>query len=156
RRGARRSWKLRGHNETINRRRGSARTGDCPVPKVTMPQLGESVAEGTIGKWLKNVGDPVHQDEPIVEVITDKVNAEVPSPFEGTLTEILVKEGETVPNLAEIAVIEAAGDGATPAPAAAGPGGAASADAPGAVAGSEAVADEVPAGTSAERTVLGT
>ena len=94
-----------------------------------MPQLGESVAEGTIGKWLKNVGDHVDKYEPIVEVITDKVNAEVPSPFEGTLTEILVKEGETVPNLAEIAVIEAAGDGATPAPAAAGPGGAASADA---------------------------
>jgi 2-oxoisovalerate dehydrogenase E2 component (dihydrolipoyl transacylase) len=131
------------------------------VPKVTMPQLGESVAEGTIGKWLKNVGDHVDKYEPIVEVITDKVNAEVPSPFEGTLTEILVKEGETVPNLAEIAVIEAAGDGATPAPAAAGPGGAASADARGAVAGAEAVADEVPAGASAagasaERTVLGT
>src|SRR3954462_5235054 len=82
------------------------------MPKVTMPQLGESVAEGTIGKWLKNVGDHVDKYEPIVEVITVKVNAEVPSPFEGTLTEILVKEGETVPNLAEIAVIEAAGDGA--------------------------------------------
>jgi pyruvate/2-oxoglutarate dehydrogenase complex dihydrolipoamide acyltransferase (E2) component len=121
-----------------------------------MPQLGESVAEGTIGKWLKNVGDHVDKYEPIVEVITDKVNAEVPSPFEGTLTEILVKEGETVPNLAEIAVIEAVGDGATPAPAAAGPGGAASAAAPNAVAGAEAVADEVPAGASAERTVLGT
>ncbi len=90
------------------------------MPKVTMPQLGESVAEGTIGKWLKNVGDHVDKYEPIVEVITDKVNAEVPSPFEGTLTEILVKEGETVPNLAEIAVIEGAGDIATPAPAAAG------------------------------------
>jgi pyruvate/2-oxoglutarate dehydrogenase complex dihydrolipoamide acyltransferase (E2) component len=121
-----------------------------------MPQLGESVAEGTIGKWLKNVGDHVDKYEPIVEVITDKVNAEVPSPFEGTLTEILVKEGETVPNLAEIAVIEAAGDGATPAPAAAGPGGAAPATAPNAVAGAEAVADEVPAGASPERTVLGT
>src|SRR4051812_14193379 len=121
-----------------------------------MPQLGESVAEGTIGKWLKQPGDHVAKYEPLLEVITDKVNAEVPSPFEGTLTEILVKEGETVPNLAEIAVIEAAADGATPAPAAAGPGGAASADAPGAVAGAEAVVDEVPAGTSPERTVLGT
>ena len=79
------------------------------MPKVTMPQLGESVAEGTIGKWLKNVGDHVDKYEPIVEVITDKVNAEVPSPFEGILTEILVKEGETVPNLAEIAVIEGSG-----------------------------------------------
>ena len=56
------------------------------MPKVTMPQLGESVAEGTIGKWLKQVGDHVDKYEPIVEVVTDKVNAEVPSPFEGTLT----------------------------------------------------------------------
>ena len=74
-----------------------------------MPQLGESVAEGTIGKWLKKPGDHVDKYEPIVEVITDKVNAEVPSPFEGTLTEILVQEGETVPNNTEIAVIEGAG-----------------------------------------------
>src|SRR4051794_27692901 len=74
-----------------------------------MPQLGESVAEGTIGKWLKKPGDHVDKYEPIVEVITDKVNAEVPSPFEGTLTEILVQEGETVPNSTEIAVIEGAG-----------------------------------------------
>ncbi|MDQ3871445.1 MAG: 2-oxo acid dehydrogenase subunit E2, partial [Chloroflexota bacterium] len=82
------------------------------MPKVTMPQLGESVAEGTIGRWLKKPGDRVAKYEPIVEVITDKVNAEVPSPFEGTLTEILVQEGETVPNNAEIAVIEAVGEGA--------------------------------------------
>ncbi|HET7677073.1 MAG TPA: dihydrolipoamide acetyltransferase family protein [Candidatus Limnocylindrales bacterium] len=80
------------------------------MPKVTMPQLGESVAEGTIGKWLKKVGDHVDKYEPIVEVITDKVNAEVPSPFEGTLTAILVQEGETVPNNAEIAVIDGAGE----------------------------------------------
>lgn len=79
------------------------------MPTVTMPQLGESVAEGTIGKWLKKVGEHVGKDEPIVEVITDKVNAEVPSPFEGTLTEILVAEGQTVPNEAAIAVIEQAG-----------------------------------------------
>ncbi|MBA2570980.1 MAG: hypothetical protein H0V04_07370, partial [Chloroflexi bacterium] len=82
------------------------------MPKVTMPQLGESVAEGTIGKWLKQPGDKVAKYEPIVEVITDKVNAEVPSPFEGTLTEILVQEGETVPNNTEIAVIESAGEAA--------------------------------------------
>jgi 2-oxoisovalerate dehydrogenase E2 component (dihydrolipoyl transacylase) len=82
------------------------------MPKVQMPQLGESVAEGTIGKWLKNVGDHVDKYEPIVEVITDKVNAEVPSPFEGTLTEILVKEGDTVPNNTDIAVIDAVGEGA--------------------------------------------
>ena len=113
------------------------------MPKVTMPQLGESVAEGTIGKWLKNVGDHVDKYEPIVEVITDKVNAEVPSPFAGTLSEILVQEGETVPNDTEIAVIDAAGEGAQAEPEAASPGGAASAEAPAAVAGAEAVADEV-------------
>jgi len=118
------------------------------MPKVTMPQLGESVAEGTIGKWLKNVGDHVDKYEPIVEVITDKVNAEVPSPFAGTLSEILVQEGETVPNDTEIAVIEAAGEGAEAEPAAASPGGAASAEAPAAVAGAEAVADEVLPGES--------
>lgn len=78
------------------------------MAKVTMPQLGESVAEGTIGKWLKQPGDHVAKYEPLLEVITDKVNAEVPSPFEGTLTEILVEEGATVPNNAEIAIIETA------------------------------------------------
>ena len=82
------------------------------MAKVTMPQLGESVAEGTIGKWLKQPGDHVAKYEPLVEVVTDKVNAEVPSPFEGTLREILVEEGATVPNNAEIAVIETADDGA--------------------------------------------
>ena len=86
------------------------------MAKVTMPQLGESVAEGTIGKWLKQPGDAVAKYEPLLEVITDKVNAEVPSPFAGILREILVEEGATVPNNAEIAVIEtaeetAAGDG---------------------------------------------
>src|SRR5947207_1516629 len=83
-----------------------------------MPQLGESVAEGTIGKWLKKPGDHVAKYEPLLEVITDKVNAEVPSPFEGTLTQILVEEGATVPNNAEIAIIEEAGAAAAAAPAA--------------------------------------
>ena len=83
------------------------------MAKVTMPQLGESVAEGTIGKWLKQPGDHVDKYEPLLEVITDKVNAEVPSPFEGTLREILVEEGATVPNNAEIAIIETSDDGAT-------------------------------------------
>ncbi len=86
------------------------------MAKVTMPQLGESVAEGTIGRWLKNVGDRVEKYEPIVEVITDKVNAEVPSPFAGTLTAILVEEGATVPNdtpIAEIETAEAAGEAAS-------------------------------------------
>ena len=76
------------------------------MAKVTMPQLGESVAEGTIGKWLKQPGDHVAKYEPLLEVITDKVNAEVPSPFEGTLREILAEEGATVPNGAEIAIID--------------------------------------------------
>ena len=109
------------------------------MPRVTMPQLGESVAEGTIGRWLKQVGDHVTKYEPIVEVITDKVNAEVPSPFEGTLAEILVQEGATVPNGAEIAVIEDAGEvAASQAPAAV-----PSAQAPAAVPFAPAVA-EVP------------
>jgi 2-oxoisovalerate dehydrogenase E2 component (dihydrolipoyl transacylase) len=74
-----------------------------------MPQLGESVAEGTIGRWLKKPGDRVEKYEPIVEVITDKVNAEVPSPFAGTLTAILAEEGATVPNEAPIAEIDTDG-----------------------------------------------
>ena len=82
------------------------------MAKVTMPQLGESVAEGTIGKWLKQPGDHVAKYEPLVEVITDKVNAEVPSPFEGILREILAEEGATVPNNADIAIIETAEEGA--------------------------------------------
>jgi 2-oxoisovalerate dehydrogenase E2 component (dihydrolipoyl transacylase) len=91
------------------------------VAKVTMPQLGESVAEGTIGKWLKQPGDTIELYDPLVEVITDKVNAEVPSPFAGILREILVEEGATVPNNTEIAVIETADEtaGATDTPAAA-------------------------------------
>jgi len=94
------------------------------VAKVTMPQLGESVAEGTIGRWLKKPGDRVEKYEPIVEVITDKVNAEVPSPFAGVLTAILAEEGAIVPNNADIAEIEtsdaeaAPARAATPAPAA--------------------------------------
>ncbi len=78
------------------------------MPQVTMPQLGEGVESGTIGKWLKRVGDAVRVGDPLVEVVTDKVNAEVPSPFEGTLTRILVSEGDTVANDAPIAEVEAA------------------------------------------------
>ncbi|HEY4190075.1 MAG TPA: dihydrolipoamide acetyltransferase family protein [Candidatus Limnocylindrales bacterium] len=93
------------------------------MAKVTMPQLGESVAEGTIGRWLKQPGDSVAKYEPLLEVITDKVNAEVPSPFAGVLKEILAQEGDTVPNNAEIAVIETedealSGGTGAPAPAA--------------------------------------
>lgn len=66
------------------------------MTEVKMPQLGESVVEGTVGKWLKKVGDQVRKYEPLLEVITDKVDVEVPSPAEGILSRILVKEGETV------------------------------------------------------------
>jgi pyruvate/2-oxoglutarate dehydrogenase complex dihydrolipoamide acyltransferase (E2) component len=111
------------------------------VAKVTMPQLGESVAEGTIGKWLKQPGDHVAKYEPLLEVITDKVNAEVPSPFEGVLKEILAEEGATVPNNAEIAVIETADE-----PAADGPATDAIADAPAA----PAAPPEQPAAERAE------
>src|SRR3989449_3616423 len=91
-----------------------------------MPELGESVAEGTIGKWLKKPGDQVAKYEPLLEVITDKVNAEVPSPFAGVLKEILVEEGATVPNNAEIAVIDTGDEAGAEAGAAAPPPAAAS------------------------------
>lgn len=66
------------------------------VEKVTMPQLGESVTEGTISSWLVKAGDQVNKYDPIAEVETDKVNAEVPSSFTGTIKEIVAKEGETI------------------------------------------------------------
>ena len=62
-----------------------------------MPQMGESVAEGTIVRWIKKVGDKVDRDEPLFEISTDKVDAEIPSPAAGILSEILAKEGDTVP-----------------------------------------------------------
>ncbi|MEO7131867.1 MAG: 2-oxoglutarate dehydrogenase, E2 component, dihydrolipoamide succinyltransferase [Dermatophilaceae bacterium] len=77
--------------------------------RVTMPALGESVTEGTVIRWLKNVGDTVEMDEPLLEVSTDKVDTEIPSPIAGTLQEILVQEDDTVPVGADLAVI---GDGA--------------------------------------------
>ncbi|MFN6120023.1 MAG: biotin/lipoyl-containing protein, partial [Actinomycetes bacterium] len=63
---------------------------------VTLPQLGETVTEGTITRWFKKVGDQVAADEPLFEVSTDKVDTEVPSPISGTLTQILAQEGDTV------------------------------------------------------------
>ena len=95
--------------------------------RVVMPQLGESVHEGTISKWLVKPGDQVVEFEPMLEVDTDKVNAEVPSPVSGILREILAKEGETVQAGAEIAVVELSSEGKpaatpeAPAPAAAAP-----------------------------------
>jgi 2-oxoisovalerate dehydrogenase E2 component (dihydrolipoyl transacylase) len=79
------------------------------LAQIKMPQLGESVTEGTVDKWLKHEGDFVKRDEPLVEVVTDKVNAEIPSPFEGKLVKITVTEGETVRVGAVLAQIEVAG-----------------------------------------------
>ena len=90
------------------------------LAQIKMPQLGESVTEGTVDKWLKHEGDFVKRDEPLVEVVTDKVNAEIPSPFEGKLVKISASEGETVRVGAVIAQIEVAGAGTAAAPAPAG------------------------------------
>lgn len=95
---------------------------------VVMPQMGESVAEGTIVRWLKKVGDQVERDEPLFEISTDKVDAEIPAPVAGTLTEIRHQEGETVEINTVVAVIQKGGarsaasaSAAAPAPAAAAP-----------------------------------
>jgi 2-oxoglutarate dehydrogenase E2 component (dihydrolipoamide succinyltransferase) len=77
---------------------------------VIMPQMGESVAEGTVTKWLKRIGDRVKRDEPLFEISTDKVDAEIPAPAEGVLLEILVREGETVPINTVVARIGAEGE----------------------------------------------
>src|SRR6266705_2022814 len=84
---------------------------------VLMPQMGESIAEGTVSKWLKQVGDAVKRDEPLFEISTDKVDAEIPAPAAGVLAEIKVQQGETVPVQTLVAVIEtdAGAAGAPPA-----------------------------------------
>src|SRR5205807_3427333 len=79
-----------------------------------MPQLGESVTEGTVERWLKAEGEMVRRDEPIVEVVTDKVNAEIPSPFEGRLVRIQVAEGQTVAVGTALAELEIEGAATTP------------------------------------------
>src|SRR5271154_1641444 len=86
---------------------------------IVMPQMGESIFEGTITKWLKKPGDRVERDEPLFEISTDKVDAEIPSPSAGVLKEIKVGEGKTVPIQTVVGVIDAAGDGAGAAKAAA-------------------------------------
>ncbi|HEY8864941.1 MAG TPA: dihydrolipoamide acetyltransferase family protein [Candidatus Dormibacteraeota bacterium] len=129
--------------------------------RVVMPQLGESVHEGTISKWLVKVGDKVVEFEPMLEVDTDKVNAEVPAPVTGILREILAKEGETVQAGAEIAVVEVGTNGSdasdgkatatpeapAPAPAVAAQKPAATPEAP----APEAAAEAVPSPPSGER-----
>src|SRR5437588_1308984 len=82
-------------------------TGD-----IVMPQMGESIFEGTITKWLKKPGDKVERDEPLFEISTDKVDAEIPSPSAGVLKEIKVSEGQTVPIQTVVGVIDAAGSAA--------------------------------------------
>src|SRR4051812_48086605 len=84
---------------------------------VTLPALGESVTEGTVTRWLKSVGDEVAVDEALLEVSTDKVDTEIPSPVAGTLTKILVQEDDTVPVGADLAVIGGAAPAASPRPA---------------------------------------
>lgn len=81
---------------------------------ITMPQLGETVTEGTVAQWLKRVGEHVEKYEPFVEVSTDKVNAEVPSPVSGVITDVLVKEGETVATGTPIAIIDDVSSGTAP------------------------------------------
>src|SRR5215213_9973065 len=88
------------------------RFGEQMSTEVVMPQMGESIAEGTITKWLKKVGERVDRDEPLFEISTDKVDAEIPSPAAGTLTEVRFKEGDTVEVNTVIAVLD--GDGAAP------------------------------------------
>src|SRR6266487_3595183 len=86
---------------------------------VLMPQMGESIAEGTLSKWLKKLGDEVKRDEPLFEISTDKVDAEIPAPAAGKLIEIKVQEGQTVPVQTLVAVLETDKGAAVSAPAAA-------------------------------------
>ena len=109
--------------------------GEYMSTEVVMPQMGESIAEGTITKWLKQVGDRVERDEPLFEISTDKVDAEIPSPAAGTLTEIRFKEGDTVEINTTVAVLDgesagAASTTASPAKAEAAPESASKAEAP--------------------------
>src|SRR6266851_3817573 len=87
-----------------------------PNTVVKMPQLGESVSEGTIGRWLKQPGERVERDEPLVEIQTDKVNAEVPSPVAGILQQILLPEGTTAAVKSDMAIIGDEAPAPTPTP----------------------------------------
>jgi len=117
---------------------------------VVMPQMGESIFEGTITKWLKKPGDKVERDEPLFEISTDKVDAEIPSPSAGVLKEIKIPEGQTVPIQTVVAVIDGAGAAAASAPAAVPPAPAAKPAAPPAPSAAPApAAKPAPAPTSA-------
>src|SRR5450759_3635315 len=126
--------------------------------RVTMPALGESVTEGTVSRWLKNVGDAVAVDEPLLEVSTDKVDTEIPSPVAGVLQEILVAEDETVAVGTDLAVIGDATSApvAPPAPAAeeAEPAAEPTAEqAPAAEPAAEPTAEQAPAGPAGQEEV---
>jgi pyruvate dehydrogenase E2 component (dihydrolipoamide acetyltransferase) len=134
---------------------------------VTLPALGESVTEGTVTRWLKNIGDEIAVDEPLVEISTDKVDTEIPSPVAGVLLEIKAAEDETIEVGAELAVIGEAGEsgGAAPAPAAEAPAAEAPAPAaepepappaPAAEAPAPAAAPETPTGPDTRETAEGT
>src|SRR2546427_6886249 len=97
------------------------RSTHMPTP-VKMPRLGESVAEGTVGAWLKNEGDWVEKDESLAEIITDKINAELPSPLAGRLAKILVRPDQTVAVGTDIALIEENADVSAAPPAEPAPG----------------------------------
>src|SRR5688500_18875723 len=84
---------------------------------VIMPQMGESIAEGTLSRWMKKVGDAVKRDEPIFEISTDKVDAEIPAPAAGVLAEILVQEGQTVAVQTVVARLETEAGAVAAAPA---------------------------------------
>src|SRR5438067_10173704 len=88
---------------------------------VVMPQMGESIAEGTIVRWIKKPCEKVERDEPLLEISTDKVDAEIPAPASGTLTEVLAQEGQTVGVNSVIARIDGGGSAAATPPAAAKP-----------------------------------
>jgi pyruvate dehydrogenase E2 component (dihydrolipoamide acetyltransferase) len=109
-----------------------------------MPQMGESIAEGTVSRWLKKVGDEVKRDEPIFEISTDKVDAEIPSPIAGVLAEIIVTEGTTVAIQTVVARIETE-KGASIAPSAPAPAPVAAAPAPAVAASAPATAPSAPA-----------
>src|SRR5665647_2012876 len=105
------------------RRRHSVMSDSVTMPapgqseRVVMPALGESVTEGIVTRWLKQVGESVELDEPLLEISTDKVDTEIPSPIAGVLQEILVSEDETVPVGAALAVIRTGAPVSTSAPA---------------------------------------
>src|SRR6267378_2714217 len=120
---------------------------------IVMPQMGESIFEGTITKWLKKPGDKVERDEPLFEISTDKVDAEIPSPSAGVLKEIKVGEGQTVPIQTIVGVIDAAGSAPAAAPAKAPAAAAAAAPRPAAPApaAAQVVASSASSGSTSER-----